>query len=243
MFNTLRNKFQTVQEGISASIRGLTINEVPKQKKSSNVRHVNYNAGADILRKYQLEWNELHELAEENAEKASDADKLISKIHEKLETEWNNITCLNSTLADIPKINAAIQDLMDQIGTLQELFEDVESALYQLEDLNEMLDLQNKQLDHIFELALYKEKKLGELDVVKSKLADEYRDRVSKYEIKLQKMLQERRDTFDEVFKEELEEYKATGSIPKKTRTQQGPFLDEIDLDMDSTVFEEFLES
>lgn len=47
------------------------------------------------------------------------------------------------------------------------MFEEVEGAIYRLEDLNEMLDLQSRQLDHRFQLALYKEKKLAELNVVK----------------------------------------------------------------------------
>lgn len=71
-----------------------------------------------MLHHFQLQWNELHELAEENSGKAQEADALISSIYEKLRHEWNNVTCLNSTLAYIPKINHAIQDLMDQIGDL-----------------------------------------------------------------------------------------------------------------------------
>ncbi|XP_043256753.1 dysbindin protein homolog [Colletes gigas] len=243
MFGSLRNKFQTVQEGISASIRGLTVTENPRHKKSVNVRNVNYNAGADILHRYQLQWNELHELTEENALKAQEADKLIGSIYERLEQEWKSITCLNSTLAYIPKINNAIHDLMDQIGTLQEMFEEVETSIYRLEDLNEMLDLQSRQLDHRFQLALYEEKKLGELNIVKAKLANEHTERVSQYEHKIQKMMKERRETFEEVFKEQLEEYKATGSISKLPVTQQGPSLDEIVLDVDSTTFNEFLEN
>ncbi|KAF3429146.1 hypothetical protein E2986_05178 [Frieseomelitta varia] len=144
-------------------------------------------------------------------------------------------------------------------GTLQEMFEEVEGAIYRLEDLNEMLDLQNRQLDHRFQLALYKEKKLAELNVIKgtvlysivqylkctnyTKLADEHTERVSKYEFKQQKMMKERRETFDEVFKEELREYKATGSILKLPVSQQGPSLDEIVLDVDSTMFNEFLKN
>jgi len=96
----------------------LSTTEHPKSKKLTNIRKVNYNAGADILHRFQLQWNELHELAEENAGKAQEADILISSVYEKLQHEWNNITCLNSTLAYIPKINNAIQDLMDQIGNL-----------------------------------------------------------------------------------------------------------------------------
>lgn len=67
---------------------------------------------------FQLQWNELHELSEENAGRAQEADTLISSIYDKLEHEWNSVACLNSTLAYIPKINNAIQDLMDQIGSL-----------------------------------------------------------------------------------------------------------------------------
>lgn len=243
MFGSLRSKLQTVQEGISASIRGLSSTEHPKSKKLVNVRNVNYDAGADILHRFQLQWNELHELAEENAGKAQEADTLISSIYEKLEHEWNNVTCLNSTLAYIPKINNAIQDLMDQIGNLQEMFEEVEGALYRLEDLNEMLDLQSRQLDHRFQLALYKEKKLMELNDFKAQLANEHIDRVSQHELKQQKKLQERRETFDEVFKEDLKEYKATGSISKLPVSSQGPSLDEIVLDVDSKIFDEFLEN
>ncbi|EZA51223.1 dysbindin protein homolog isoform X2 [Ooceraea biroi] len=243
MFGSLRSKFQTVQEGISASIRGLSIAEHPKNKKLTNVRNVNYNAGADILHHFQLQWNELHELAEENAGKAQEADVSISSIYEKLQQEWNNVTCLNNTLAYIPKINNAIQDLMDQIGNLQEMFEEVEGALYRLEDLNEMLDLQSRQLDHRFQLAMYKEKKLIELNNFKTKLTNDHIQRVSQYELKQQKKLKERRETFEEAFKEDLEEYKATGSIPKLPVSSQGPSLDEIVLDIDSKMFDEFLEN
>lgn len=49
--------------------------------------------------------------------------------------------------------------------------------------------------------------------LILAKLADEHIERVSQYELKQQKMMKERRETFEEVFKEELKEYKETGSI------------------------------
>ena len=88
----------------------------PRPKKLVNVRNVNYDAGADVLHHFQVQWTDLHELAEENAQKAQEADALISTIHEKLEIQWNSIATLNSSLASIPKINNTIQALMDQIG-------------------------------------------------------------------------------------------------------------------------------
>ncbi|XP_074100918.1 dystrobrevin binding protein dysbindin [Cotesia typhae] len=244
MFGTLKSKFQTVQDGISASFKGLTLGESPKPKKpNAGIDRVNYNAGADVLHHYQLQWNELHELAEENSIKAHEVDVLVGTIYEKLNREWNNMTILNCTLASIPKINHDIQNLMDQIGTLEEAFEEVEAALFKLEDLNETLELQSKQLDHRFQLALYKEKKLSELDNYRVALASEHSERVLQKELRQQKMLKERQDTFDEVFRGEIENYKATGVVPRGATSQQGPALEEIVLEDDSTDFDEFLQS
>jgi len=46
-----------------------------------------------------------------------------------------------------------------------------------------------------------------------AKLGKEHIQRVSQHELKQQQKLKERRETFEEAFKEDLEEYKATGTI------------------------------
>lgn len=141
----------------------MTLAEAAKSKKLGNVRNVNYDAGADMLHHFQKQWTEMHEIAEENAQKGQEADALIATIHEKLQIQWTGIVAINSMLAVIPKINSDIHRLMDQIGTLQESFEEVEEAIFELENLQEILHLQSNQLDHRFQLALYKEKKMSEL--------------------------------------------------------------------------------
>ncbi|KAL7301021.1 dysbindin protein homolog [Trichogramma pretiosum] len=243
MFGSIRDKFQSIQEGLSASIRGMTLAEASmKPKKFVNTRNVNYDAGADVLHHFQMEWNNMHELAEENAQKAQEADALIATIHEKIELQWNSIAILNNTLSSIPKINSDIQALMDQIGTLQEMFEEVENAIFEVEDLQEILDLQSSQLDHRFQLALYKEKKLAELKNIREKYANEHLEKVSRHERAQEKLLRERQNTFDEAFREEIKEYKKTGSVPKTpTTSHKGPSLEEIVIEADSADFDEFL--
>ncbi|XP_014206465.1 dysbindin protein homolog [Copidosoma floridanum] len=243
MFGTIRDKFQSIQEGLSASLRGLTLAESSKPKKLITIKNkVNYNAGADLLHHFQMEWNNLHELAEDNAEKAQEADVLIASIHEKLEFQWNNFNVLNNTLASIPQINNTIQGLMDQIGSLQEQFEEVHNALFELEDLQEILDLQSSQLDHRFQLALYKEKKLSELKNIREKLSNDHSIKVLRHEKQQEKILKERQHTFGEAFNEEMNEYKKTGSVPKTPlNTQKGLSLEEIILDSDSADYDEFL--
>ncbi|XP_051166464.1 dysbindin-like [Leptopilina boulardi] len=240
MFGTLREKFHSMQEGLSASIRGLTVSE---PKKIENIRNVNYNAGADILHRYQLQWNELHDLAEENAKNAQNVDSLVAVFHLKLEREWKSILCLNNTLAVIPKVNETIQNLMSQIEIIQGMFEDVEHALLELENLNEELDLQNRQVEHRFQLTLYKENKVATLNSQRAKFSSDHSEKIAKHELKQQKMMEERQKTFAEAFDEELNQYKATGSIPKINRVTEGPSLDEIVLETDTTDFDAFLKS
>lgn len=244
MFDTFKNKLQIVQEGITAGLKNLTTTDNPRIKKpSANLKQVNYGAGADLLHHFQQQWNELHDLSEENSIKAREVDILIGGVYEKIDRQWHNIVLLNSALATIPKINNDIKNLMDQLGTLEEAFEEVEASLYNLENLNEILELQNHQLDHRFQLALYKEKKLSHLDTVRAKLADEHSKRVVQYELKNQKILQERQQTFEKVFRDDIEIYKATGELPKAVSPHKGPTLEEIDLEDDTTDFDDFLKS
>lgn len=51
------------------SLRSLSGNEVISSTPNDQFP-VNYDAGADLLHKYQTEWNQLHLLAEDNAHKA-----------------------------------------------------------------------------------------------------------------------------------------------------------------------------
>lgn len=94
----------------------MTIAESPKAKKPADIEKINYGAGADVLHHFQRQWNELHELAEENGVKAREVDIIVGGIYEKLDSQWNSMTILNGTLASIPKINNVIHTLMDQIG-------------------------------------------------------------------------------------------------------------------------------
>ncbi|KAJ9601619.1 hypothetical protein L9F63_000227 [Diploptera punctata] len=219
MFDSLRDKFQTVQEGITASFRGLSVSDASRHTQDT-LSVVNYNAGADILHKFQTQWSELHQLSETNATKVQDLDALVGNLHQRFEKQWTDITNIGTTLASVPQLLNSVQQLMEQIGALQELFEDVEAALFQLEDMVETQELQERQLDHRFQFTLYKEKKLGELEAVRVNLAAEHADKV------------------------DLDEFKLSGSLPKKTKVgvARGPSLEEVTLEpADSEELDKFL--
>ncbi|XP_067006300.2 dysbindin [Anabrus simplex] len=246
MFDSLRDRFQTVQEGITASFRGLSASDPPRKFHASNA--VNYNAGADLLHKYQTEWSELHKLSEENATKAQELDEAISSLHCQFEKHWTDVGQIGASLAGIPQLLSSVQQLMEQIGSLQELFEEVEGALFKLEDMVETQELQERQLDHRFQFALYKEKKLAELESVRSRLATEHAQKVFQHEAQQQQLLRERQDTFGQAFEQDVEHYKKCGKLPATSvplrAVERGPSLEEVTLEPDDPqALDEFLDS
>ena len=71
---------------------------------------------------------------------------------------------MGTVITRIPEVIHSVNELSDRIIVLEGLFDTVEKALIQLENLVETRELQDRELDHRFQLALYKEKKLSMLE-------------------------------------------------------------------------------
>lgn len=108
-------------------------------------------------------------------------DESIGKLHKEVETKWRNITQCCAVINKLPEVIQEIEAITEKIGTvelifmflninefilgtLDLLFVTVEKSLIHLQDLIETRELQERQLDHRFQLALYKEKKLSQLE-------------------------------------------------------------------------------
>lgn len=245
MLENLRDKIINVQQDLSASLRSLTTGESSSFRsiRTTTNRNCNLNAGADILHHYQCKWEDLHNIAEENAKTAENIDKLIGDIHKYSEEKLNGIQQLNSQLSLLPKLHTSIQALMTKIGELEGLFEEVESSVLYLEDMIETQELQEKQLDYRFQLALFQKKKLAEYEQTKVKLAGEHACKVLEFEQKQKSVLQERQEAFREAFEEEMHHYKTHGHIEKIPSSSSGNcvVLSDINLETDHTDLDAFL--
>ncbi|GBN05310.1 hypothetical protein AVEN_67889-1 [Araneus ventricosus] len=178
--------------------------------------------------------------------KQGEVDALIGNLHGYCVEHLSYIKQLNIQLAALPQLQTGIMDLMGKIGELEGLFEEVEDALVNLEDVIETQELQERQLDHRFQLAMYKEKKLADFEDMKEKLGDEHAHRVQEFEKRQSAILKERQNTFQEVFEEEVKEYKKHGlkELRRRVSSQSSAksvSLEEIDLEEDGSALDEFL--
>ncbi|XP_065354042.1 dysbindin protein homolog [Cloeon dipterum] len=246
MFGSLRDKLQNVQEGISASFRILSVSDSsPRKPKSPSTQKVNFNAGAELLDKYQTDWKEIHDAAEDNARKADLVDQMIDSLHQNVKKQWTDIGNLSSSVNEVPHLIYKVQELIEEINTLKNTCEEVQHSLLELEDLVETQVLREEQLDHRFQLAMYKEKKLAEFEEFRKNLEKEHSEKLRKYEEHQTSILHERQEAFGKVFSEEMDEFKKSGHIPKleiRGHFDKEISLEEVDLEADKSALDEFLQ-
>ena len=123
-------------------------------------------AGAELLETWQNNWEVIHLNNERNAKKADKCDKLIVNIKDRTLKQWNDIATLQT---HIPQINNGIKDIMDKLGSLESFIGDVEISLLALEDTIDAREMQEKQLDQRFQLAMYQERRKAEFNDLASK--------------------------------------------------------------------------
>uniref|UniRef100_T1J255 Uncharacterized protein n=1 Tax=Strigamia maritima TaxID=126957 RepID=T1J255_STRMM len=184
-----------------------------REVKEKNQHECNENAGADVLARYQREWMLLHQIAEENADKAKTVYDFINKLRSQCDKQHELLGQLTCQLTLVPKLSQYVQSLAEETDELGKTFEKVNSALVNLEHVIEIQELQEKRLEQKFQLTLFKERKTADLERLKLELANEHVQKVRAYESRQQTLLKEREETFREVFEEELNHYKIHGRI------------------------------
>lgn len=143
-------------------------NQGIEQTKASSTKWphsdaINFNAGCKLLDKNEQIWQEVHAMNKANAEKSETCDAMISMLSDSIKKRCIDLSDINVSMEIIPNIVETIEKCSAIMIDINNKCTEVENQLYELEDLMELLQLQEKQLDSKFEMALFKEKKLGTL--------------------------------------------------------------------------------
>ncbi|XP_060852519.1 dysbindin protein homolog [Rhopalosiphum padi] len=245
MFGNLREKLHNVvQEGLSASLRGLSVNEVVVAQSPSE-HPVNYDAGADLLHKYQTEWNQLHLLAEDNAHKAEEVNEMISLLHHQMSEQWKKMDTITSCMDSMPQLVKSIENAMKDMENIKLLINDVEHQLLKLDDVVEEQELQEQMLNERFQLAVYRSKKLKELEKISGELEADHKEKVADLEQKINIKLKERQEIFNQVFQQDMRQYIISGMIPvmKSNGGRDEVSLEDIEIEDDTDALDELLNS
>lgn len=109
---------------------------------------------------------------------------MIAEVNERYERQYSDVMTLQMLVAQLPKINAQIEEIMGSLGDLESLFGDVEISLLGLEDTIDAREMQERQLDQRFQVALYQERRRAEFNDLSSRLRDDYAKKKTEGELR-----------------------------------------------------------
>lgn len=172
MFKNLRKRINTVLPDIENIYLGGLSNSSPHTSPSRDFNSlassswtrsapVNLEAGCLLLEQNEKSWEKLHAANEANASKAEICDRIIAKLTENAKQKAIDLADMNLSLEAIPQLNQTIENCAKIVMEINVKCSEVERQLFELEDLNETLHLQENKLNSKFELAIFKEQKLG----------------------------------------------------------------------------------
>ncbi|KAL5276877.1 DTNBP1 family protein [Megaselia abdita] len=239
MLNNFKKKLTNViQEGKTLSENFSTLKlSIPSTPKESYEfgfpTNINVSAGCALLDHYERSWEDLHGGTVENARLADKVDSKITSLRTKAKTMETNISDMNSCLLRVPAIRENLKNCLEKITEIRSLCETVELGIVGLQDVVEQCDVQEKQLEEKYQLSLYKQRKMTDLEVYRQSLATKHQQTAKDYEVKLKQIQKERQEVFESAFKNDLEEFKKSGNVPKinSAPVDKSTLLEEVILD------------
>lgn len=162
---TIKSHFGLSLPTFSSSTTSYDVSKV-QRSHWPNTSLINFNAGCQLLEQNEQLWEELHEANELNAKKAEECDSKIAQLNDSVDKRCIDLSDINVSLEMIPNILQALENCSASIIDVNDKCTEVEKQLFELEDLMDILQLQEQQLDKKFEMAMYKEHKLGTLNVI-----------------------------------------------------------------------------
>ncbi|VEN57478.1 unnamed protein product [Callosobruchus maculatus] len=201
---------------------------------------INVHCGGEILHHFQEQWENIHQLNEENAKKANMLADDIQKLASKIDSSKKNIILITNMIS---KLSSDISDGLECVKRLYSTTETIESKLIDLENLIDEVEFKKLKEQHCFHLEQYEKKKKDAFETTKCALQENHQKKVADYEASKKLLMEERQKVFQDAFKLDLELYKTSGTMPDhKQISPNGALLEEIQLDVDQNELSKFFD-
>lgn len=224
MLGQLKDRILSFQEEISSSVKQFAPSD---QYSGTQPTRCQLDAGSELLETWQNHWEELHLINERNAKTAAKCDQKITHLKKRTQKQLNGVVAIQN---HIPKINYGIKEIMNQLGTLESLIGDVEIALLALEDTIDAREMQEKQLDQRFQLAMYQERRKAEFNELANHLQAEHDRKKKIRQNKNDEQRKHKQEQLQKRFEADLDKYKE-GLLQVPNRHDPDASLESVDLD------------
>jgi len=218
MFGIIKGKLQSVQNDISEGLRQLRKKRPLSQRGlpsnvSFHLEFVDAEAGSDILHNYTESWHRIHSASLETVETARKVDADLQLLQTVVERKSNDLMELQKELRRLSIVSDELSNLITETAKLEGLCEEVESAMAYLDVLCHTEDMQSIKLEQRFQMALYRERKMADLNEAKTQMALDFMQETERLDKRRQQQHLDKVRFLQEAAEKDINTFKTSGMI------------------------------
>ena len=180
---------------------------------------VNVDVGSDLLSNFKDEWGLIHRRIEETSHVSADLNANLTDMHRTIQYTHTIISACCAEFKLLPEVVQAIETTRERVQELGQLLEKVEGSIVEYGRVRAKLDTVRKKES----LKIQHEKQRGklrrELQRQEESLAEECRLREEAERERESEKAAERQQTFQDMFQQQMDDYRETGSIDRAIGT------------------------
>ena len=176
---------------------------------------VNPDAGAEILTHNKEEWAAIHKQTEETFQATMKLDKELHSIQTSLSHSHVIITNCCAEFGSLPDVVKAVETAKEQVVGIGELLRQVEESVMEYCRVTARLESERKRSSLKIQSDKHKAVSDSERRKFEGVLAEEKRLTLATEEEIASQKIQERQQAFQEIFDQQMAEYKSRGEVER----------------------------
>ena len=210
----LRSEFKELLQTAKTSAKTVA-KKASKNRTVSDYSHINYNAGGKILAHFQEQWAEMHESTAENSVLATSLNRKLQELAKTCKDRHKTVEEFYREFQGLPALLKSVEQARESVAEIGTTIEKVEQSLNELEYSCALLENARKKgvMRVRYEGFIQeKEEEVGKLQ----KQVDAEKELIDqKYDEINMGSARERQQTFEDMFKQQVTEYKSKGRLER----------------------------
>lgn len=210
----LRSEFKDLIQTAKTSAKSVA-KKASKNKSFSDYSHLNYNAGGRLLAHFQEQWAEMHESTAENSVLATSLNRKLQELVKVCKDRHKGVEDFYKEFQGLPSLLKSVEQAKENVEEIGSTIEKVEQSLKELEYSCALLENARKKgvMRVRYEGFIQeKEEEAGKLQ----KQVDAEREMIDQKNEEINiGSARERQQTFEDMFNQQVTEYKSKGRVER----------------------------
>ena len=192
----------------------------PKIPVSLLIHHsVNVDVGSELLSQYKEEWSQIHSRTEEASQASGNLNATLTDMHRSIQYTHTIIGDCCKEFKQLPEVVKAVETSREKVEELGQLLAKVEQSIIEYSRVQAELEAVRKKES----LKIQHEKQRGKIEKELQRLQEELLEEKRLKEGVERKIenekAAERQQTFQDMFQQQMADYRETGSIDRAIGT------------------------